>query len=270
MAIIYVYFLLKKILQCCVGFCHRTTWISHNYTYIPSLLPLSPLLLISLCVITEHQTGLPGQSVLLRVCGGRALWSKGVGNSRSSPRTSDWARHVGLSWNWCTTCDQKRGDSCQLSSEHRGNRNGEMWGARCVAFRRHFGAQRRFFSIVSNQSESFSSGGCTSSIFPADLPRVLARSRSTSTSRDIFHSPRSSLIGRVVFEHFESLFRDQPDADVSRCQRPSTDQPSDCCRCDPKFLSCLFRRIFFGHLDSPRRSDFGTSPDVTTTERPQK
>ena len=59
MAIIYFYFLLKKFLQCCVGFCHRTTLISHNYTYIPSLLPLSPLVLISLCVITEHQTGLP-------------------------------------------------------------------------------------------------------------------------------------------------------------------------------------------------------------------
>ena len=28
-------------LQCCVGFCH-TTWISHKYTYIPSLLNLSP------------------------------------------------------------------------------------------------------------------------------------------------------------------------------------------------------------------------------------
>ena len=25
-------------LQCCVGFCHTSVWISHNYTYIPSLL----------------------------------------------------------------------------------------------------------------------------------------------------------------------------------------------------------------------------------------
>ena len=29
-------------LQCCVGFCHTTRWISHRYTYIPSLLSLSP------------------------------------------------------------------------------------------------------------------------------------------------------------------------------------------------------------------------------------
>ena len=29
-------------LQCCIGFCHRATWISHNYTYIPSLLSLPP------------------------------------------------------------------------------------------------------------------------------------------------------------------------------------------------------------------------------------
>ena len=28
-------------LQCCVGFCHTSTWISHRYTYIPSLLSLS-------------------------------------------------------------------------------------------------------------------------------------------------------------------------------------------------------------------------------------
>ena len=27
-------------LQCCVGFCHTSTWISHRYTYIPSLLNL--------------------------------------------------------------------------------------------------------------------------------------------------------------------------------------------------------------------------------------
>ena len=27
-------------LQCCVGFCHPSTWISHRYTYVPSLLDL--------------------------------------------------------------------------------------------------------------------------------------------------------------------------------------------------------------------------------------
>ena len=31
-------------LQCCVGFCHTATWISHNYTYVPFFLnlPLTP------------------------------------------------------------------------------------------------------------------------------------------------------------------------------------------------------------------------------------
>ena len=34
----------KKIaLQCCVGFCHTTMQISHNYTHITSLLSLPPL-----------------------------------------------------------------------------------------------------------------------------------------------------------------------------------------------------------------------------------
>jgi len=32
----------KIALQFCVGFCHTTMWISHNYTYIPSLLGLPP------------------------------------------------------------------------------------------------------------------------------------------------------------------------------------------------------------------------------------
>ena len=30
-------------LQCCVGFCHTSTRISHRYTYVPSLLNLPPL-----------------------------------------------------------------------------------------------------------------------------------------------------------------------------------------------------------------------------------
>ena len=29
-------------LQYCIGFCHTSTWISHRYTYVPSLLNLSP------------------------------------------------------------------------------------------------------------------------------------------------------------------------------------------------------------------------------------
>ena len=29
-------------LQCCVAFCHTWTWISHRYTYVPSLMNLHP------------------------------------------------------------------------------------------------------------------------------------------------------------------------------------------------------------------------------------
>ena len=36
----FIYFFI--FLQCCVGLCH-TTWISHNHTYIPSLLSLPPI-----------------------------------------------------------------------------------------------------------------------------------------------------------------------------------------------------------------------------------
>ena len=42
-------------LQCCVGFCCTTTWISHQYTYILSLLNLSP----NRHPITERSVELP-------------------------------------------------------------------------------------------------------------------------------------------------------------------------------------------------------------------
>ena len=42
-------------LQYCVGFSHTTTWISHKYTYVPSLLNLIP----PLQVVIEHQVELP-------------------------------------------------------------------------------------------------------------------------------------------------------------------------------------------------------------------
>ena len=48
-----------KILQCCVGFCHTTRQISHNYIYVPSLLSLLPPPIPRLQVITNQQTRLP-------------------------------------------------------------------------------------------------------------------------------------------------------------------------------------------------------------------
>ena len=35
-------FLIEGELQYCIGFCHTSTWISHRYTYVPSLLSLPP------------------------------------------------------------------------------------------------------------------------------------------------------------------------------------------------------------------------------------
>ena len=40
---LFIYFLIGGKLQCCVGFCYTTMQISHNYTYISSLLSLPPL-----------------------------------------------------------------------------------------------------------------------------------------------------------------------------------------------------------------------------------
>ena len=39
----FFFFLIEGIaLHCCVGFCHTSIWISHRYTYVPSLLNLPP------------------------------------------------------------------------------------------------------------------------------------------------------------------------------------------------------------------------------------
>ena len=46
-----------KILQCCVGFCHITTQISHNYIHAPSLLSLLPSPIPPLQVITSTRLG---------------------------------------------------------------------------------------------------------------------------------------------------------------------------------------------------------------------
>ena len=54
-----LFFNWRKIsLQCWVGFCCTTTWISHNYTYIPSLLSLPPLPHPTPLDNTEQQAGL--------------------------------------------------------------------------------------------------------------------------------------------------------------------------------------------------------------------
>ena len=63
----FFFFWWKIALQFCVGFCHTTMQISHNYTYIPSLLGLPPQPHPTLStpappypqVITECQAGLP-------------------------------------------------------------------------------------------------------------------------------------------------------------------------------------------------------------------
>ena len=49
------------VLQCCISFCHRSTWISHRYTYVFSLLNLPPTShhIPSFQVVTEHQVELP-------------------------------------------------------------------------------------------------------------------------------------------------------------------------------------------------------------------
>ena len=48
-------------LQYCDGFCHPSTWISHRYTYVPSLLNLPPTFhpIPPLWVVTEHQIWAP-------------------------------------------------------------------------------------------------------------------------------------------------------------------------------------------------------------------
>ena len=48
-------------LQRCAGFCHMSTWISHRYTYVPSLLnlPLTSHPIPPLYFVTEHPAELP-------------------------------------------------------------------------------------------------------------------------------------------------------------------------------------------------------------------
>ena len=57
-------------LCCCVGFCHTTTRISRNSTYITSLLSSPPFPPCHPLVITEHQAGPPGLpiSFTLAIC----------------------------------------------------------------------------------------------------------------------------------------------------------------------------------------------------------
>ena len=48
-------------LQCCVDFCHTSTWISHRYTFVPSLLNLPPTSnpIPPLSVVTKYQAEFP-------------------------------------------------------------------------------------------------------------------------------------------------------------------------------------------------------------------
>ena len=59
------------VLQNCVGFCHRAMWISHTYTYAPSLLnPLLPCTSSPFSVVPEQQVEFPVlyNSFLLSLC----------------------------------------------------------------------------------------------------------------------------------------------------------------------------------------------------------
>ena len=49
-------------LQCYIGFCHTTTWISHKYTYVPSLLNLPP------STMPSYPSRLLQRSVLSSLC----------------------------------------------------------------------------------------------------------------------------------------------------------------------------------------------------------
>ena len=62
---IYLFFVVLNVflidLQYCVGFCHTLTWISHRYTYVPSLLNLLPTSrsVAPLYVVPKHWFELP-------------------------------------------------------------------------------------------------------------------------------------------------------------------------------------------------------------------
>jgi len=62
-----LFFNWKKIALQCVGFCHTTTRISRNSTYITSLLSSPPFPPCHPLVITERQAGLP-ISFTLAIC----------------------------------------------------------------------------------------------------------------------------------------------------------------------------------------------------------
>ena len=49
----------KTALQCCIGFCHTTTQISHNYAYITSVLSLPPFLSPHPSRSSQRQAELP-------------------------------------------------------------------------------------------------------------------------------------------------------------------------------------------------------------------
>ena len=81
----------------CVGFCHKTTWISHRYTYVPSLLNLPPTPHPSppLQLVTEHWVELPASynKFPLTICFTHDGWM-------ASPTQWTWVWVNSESWWW--------------------------------------------------------------------------------------------------------------------------------------------------------------------------
>ena len=115
-------------LQCCVGFCHTTRWISHKYPYIPFLLSLPPtslILLLTLLVIlssccllfSNKSKGFPGGAVVKNL-------PANAGDSRDSGPILGSRRSPGVG----------NGDplqySCLENSGQRGLAGYSPWGCR--------------------------------------------------------------------------------------------------------------------------------------------
>ena len=85
-------------LQCYVGFCHTTTWISHKYTYNPLSWATFPPLTPPLHIITEHSWCILESGEHLPMC------KKKEQKFHCSIRNTSWQTLIELynylSWKW--------------------------------------------------------------------------------------------------------------------------------------------------------------------------